>query len=185
MKRIVHISFLFLLVSIVQAQDSENRILLGLFTPHWDNFEYLNGKVREIHYQSYHISDNEGETVKGEPFTDEEAEGVEIRRAWSLYFDQEGNMIYMKQKINDDNIMSAVIHSVNNRIENIYWIRNDSLLYTVDVSYVHYKSIDSLAAGKINSTHCLKDACVINSYFVICLNNPIHYRSYCSYGNPQ
>jgi hypothetical protein len=135
MKKIVHISFLFLLVSIVQAQDSENRILLGLFTPHWDNFEYLNGNVKEIHYQSYHISDNEGETIKGEPFTDEEAEGTAIRRAWSLYFDQEGNMIYMKRKINDDNIQSAVIHSVNNRIENIYWIRNDSLINTVDVIY--------------------------------------------------
>ena len=41
----------------------------------------------------------------------------------------------MKQKINDDNILSAVIHSVDNRIENIYWIRNDSLLFTIDVIY--------------------------------------------------
>lgn len=93
MKTFALISMAVSLMSLMQAQDSEKKTWLKLFTPHWDNFEYVSGNVKEIHYQSYHITYDEDEVVKGDPFTYSEAQNVEIRQPWSPYFDKKGNVI--------------------------------------------------------------------------------------------
>ena len=118
---------MLLLVSALQAQDTEKKIWLKLFTPHWDNFEYVNGHVKELHYQAYHVTDNDGEIVKGKPFTFSEAENTEIRQPWSLYFDKKGNLLSMALQTGKDTMWIGIVHSENGRIENIYWLRNDTL----------------------------------------------------------
>lgn len=133
---------MFFMVSALQAQDTEKRIWLKLFTSHWDNFEYVNGNVKEIHYQAYHITDNEGEVVKGEPFALSETENVELRQPWSFYFDKKGNLVSMAYRVGVDSTWIGVVHSENDRVENIYWLRNDTLRLNQDIVYGEKGKVD-------------------------------------------
>jgi hypothetical protein len=136
MKKSALVSIIVFLVSVLQAQDSEKKIWLKLFTPHWDNFEYVHGNVQEIHYQAYHITaDSAGKVIKGKPFAYEEAQNVEIRQPWSLYFDKRGNLVSMVLQISEDNAWTGVIHSENQRIENVFWMNNDTLKAIWDLEY--------------------------------------------------
>jgi hypothetical protein len=119
----------------VQSQDTEKKIQLGLFTPHWDDFEYVNGPVKAIHYQAYHISDKDGEVVVGNAFTIEEAENVDLRLPWSFYFDKKGNLICVQMRMGEGNIWTGVVHSANDKVENIYWVHHDSLMINWDYVY--------------------------------------------------
>ncbi len=116
------------MVSALQAQDTEKKIWLKLFTPHWADFEYVNGDVKEIHYQAYHITDNDGEIVRGKPFTFSEAESVEMRQPWSLFFDKKGNLVSMTLKTGEDTTLVGVVHSADDRIDNICWLRDNNLI---------------------------------------------------------
>ncbi|MBN2212762.1 MAG: hypothetical protein JW723_00830 [Bacteroidales bacterium] len=173
MRNISFALLMFILVSALQAQETEKKIWLKLFTPHWGNFEYVNGDVKEIHYQAYHVTDNEGEVVKGKPFTLAEAENVEMRKPWSLFFDKKGNIVSMALKTGEDTTWIGVVHSENDRIENIYWLRDDTLRINQKMVYdVKGKVIRewiSYPESKVNSadTFCIdKNGNVIKvSYF--------------------
>jgi len=142
MKNLSLALLVILMVSALQAQDTEKKIWLKLFTPHWENFEYLNGNVKEIHYQAYHITDDEGEIVKGKPFTFSEAENVDIRQPWSLFFDKKGNLVSMSLKTGKDTTWTGIVHSENGRIENIYWLRDDTLGLNQDMVYDEKGKVD-------------------------------------------
>jgi hypothetical protein len=129
-------------VSALQAQETEKKIWLKLFTPHWDNFEYVNGDVKEIHYQAYHITDNDGEMVIGKPFTFSESENTELRQPWSLYFDKKGNLVSVALQTGKDTTWIGVVHSENDRITNIYWLRDDTLRIRQKMVYDEKGKVD-------------------------------------------
>lgn len=140
--------FLFLLIPLFslsagQTQEIEKKIWLKLFTPHWDNYEYLNGDVKALHYQAYHITDADGKVVIGKPFTFAEAQNVEMRQPWSLYFDRKGNLVSMSVSVDGD-IYTGAVHSSKNRIENVYWFNNDSLKFNWEMIYGEDGSVTRL-----------------------------------------
>ncbi len=127
MKNLSFALLVILMVSALQAQDTEKKIWLKLFTPHWNNFEFVNGNVKEIHYQAYHVTEDEGEIIKGKPFTFAESENVELRQPWSLFFDKKGNLISMSLKTGEDTTWIGIVDYDNDRVENIYWLRDNTL----------------------------------------------------------
>ena len=73
--------------------------------------------------------------LRADPFTHSEAQNVEIRQSWSLYFDKIGNLVSKTLKISEDNAWTGIIHSGDHGIENIYWMNNDTLKAIWDLVY--------------------------------------------------
>ena len=98
MRKFISIICIQLFVLVGYGQEKPNRIDLGLFSSHADNFESVDGKVKEIHYQAFHITGKDGKIVKGKPFTFDEAENVPLRQPWSYYYNELGQMVKMSVK---------------------------------------------------------------------------------------
>lgn len=127
---------IFLFVSAGYGQEKPDRIQLGLFSSHPYDFEYVNGNVKEIHYRAFHITDDNGKVVKGDPFTLAEAENVELRQPWSYYYNDPGQLVLKVLRIDEQYPVVGVIDYENNRIDKIYWLRNDTLFRYDDYIYL-------------------------------------------------
>lgn len=112
------------------------KIKLGLFSSHADNFEYLNGKVKEVHYKAYHLTNENGEMIVGKPFTFVESQNVALRQPWSYYFNETGQIIYSSAAGDNGNRWTGVYHYDNDgRLDNIYWLKEDTLMFNHDIVY--------------------------------------------------
>jgi hypothetical protein len=117
------------------GQDKSDRMKLGLFSTRPHNFEYMEGKLKEIHYRSFHISEEKGKIVKGKPFTWSDADGVQSRQHSSYYYSESGQMVKISGTADPDIHWTGVVHYENNRIENIYWLKGDTLMFNWDIVY--------------------------------------------------
>ena len=135
MKKLACLLVFSLVVSICYSQEKSKNIKLGLFTSHWKNFEYVNGKVKEIHYKPYHMVEENGKHIKGEPWKLTESKNARLRQPWSYYFNEMGQL--NKITIVDDNGRKwiGVVHREKDIIENIYWVRNDTIMLNWDYVY--------------------------------------------------
>jgi hypothetical protein len=143
MKKLTFTIVIFLCVSMAFAQEKKEKMLLGLVSSHWDNPEYVYGKVKEIHYQSFHITDENGKIVKGNPFTMAESESVALRQPWSYYYNELGQLVQMKLKGRNDIIWTGVVHNQNNRIEKVYWLKVDTLWDCDEYNYLKNGNIET------------------------------------------
>ncbi len=123
MKRTALLLIIVFLGSIVYSQEKKEKIKLGIFSSHAHNFEYLNGKVSEIHYKTFHITAENEKIVKGEPFTWDEAQNVQLRQPWSYYYNELGQLVKMATRGGNGSKWTGVVHYENDRIENIYWLK--------------------------------------------------------------
>ncbi len=135
MRKLISMICIVFFVSIGYGQDKSNRIKMGLFSPHEENFEYVNGKVKEIHYQTFHITDEDGKVVKGKPFTYDEAFGVQLREPRSYYYNESGQLIKMEARDDSQNILIWLVKYNKDRIEKINVLRNDTLYWYSDFQY--------------------------------------------------
>lgn len=142
MKKLTFTILILLSVSIAFAQEKNEKMLLNFLTSHEQNPEYVYGKIKEIHYQSFHITDENGKIVKGKPFTLAESENVTLRQPWSYYYNELGQLV--KESLKDDKgiIWTGVVHHANNRIENIYWLKGDTLMFCWDYDYLKNSSVE-------------------------------------------
>jgi hypothetical protein len=150
MKELIFAAVFFLCISAGSAQ--EKRLLVK-GEPGKDNPEYVYGKVKEIHNQAFHITDENGKIVKGKPFTFAEAQNVELRQPLSYYYNQLGHLIKMSAIDDNGNKWIVVVHNVNNRIENLYWLKNDTLISMADYVYLNNGNIE--VQGKNIQTNVL------------------------------
>lgn len=127
MKYFYSIICIILFVSTGYGQEKNNSIKLGLFSSHPFDFEYVNGKVKEIHYQTFHITNEDGKIVKGKPITIDESQYVELRQPWSYYYNEHGQLVKSALRIDERDPWISVVNYNNDRIEKIYWLRNDTL----------------------------------------------------------
>ena len=142
MRKFITIIFILFFASIGYGQEKPNRIELGLFSSHPFNFEYVDGKVKEIHYQAFHITDEDGKIKKGELFKFAEAEGVTLRQPWSYYYNELGQMVKKAVKTDADHRWIGVIHYGNDKIENIYWLKEDTLMMNQDIVYLDNGNVE-------------------------------------------
>jgi len=135
MKKLAYLLVFLLVTSFCYSQERSKKIILGLFTSHSNNFEYLNGKVKEIHYQPYHMKEENGEFVKGEVFKFSESENTMMRQPWSFYYNKMGQL--NKMTLVDDNggKWIGIVHREKDKIENVYWVKNDTIMYNWDYVY--------------------------------------------------
>lgn len=117
------------------SQEGKNQIKLGLFSGYNENFEYLNGKVKEMQCRTYHITEENGKIIKGKPFTMEDASSVPPREAWSYFFNEDGQLVQQMLEVDSANTWTAAIHYENGRIEKLYWMIHDTLISYQDVLY--------------------------------------------------
>ena len=142
MKFFYSIICIILFVSIGYGQEKNNSIELGLFSSHPFDFEYVDGKVKEIHYQSFHITDEDGEIKKGVPFQFAEAESVTLRQPWSYYYNELGQMVKQAVKTDAGQRWIGVVHYGKDKIENIYWLKEDTLMINQDIVYLDNGSVE-------------------------------------------
>lgn len=144
MKKLIFTFLLFAISLACIAQGFNDGIKLGLGSSHEDNYEFLNGHVKEIHYTSYHLINENGEFVKGKPFTFIESGNTTIRQPWSYYFNELGQLVKMSA-VNDNGIkFVGVVHNENGKIENIYWLGNDTLWVNWDFLYPEKTKVERL-----------------------------------------
>lgn len=139
MKRLVFIAAFLLCISTGMAQE---KILLGLGSSHRDNPEYVYGKVKEIHYQTYHITTVDGQIVIGKPFTMVESEGVELNQPWNYYFNEKGQLIQRSFKSDFGDVWTGLFHYENDRIANMYWLKNGIILSRNDFVYLNNGNLE-------------------------------------------
>ena len=143
MKKVTFTIVILFCISIVVAQEKNEKMLLNLFTCHEENPEFIYGKIQEIHYQSYHITDENGKIVKGKPFTMAESENVALRQPWSDYYNEFGQLVQTKLRESSDRIWIGVVHNQNDRIEKIYWLRDDTLREYQEYNYLKNGNIEN------------------------------------------
>ena len=136
MKKLTFTIAIFLCASIVFAQEKKEKMLLNIFSSHLENPEYIYGKVKEIHYQPFHFTDENGKVVKGEPYKLSESSNVTLWQPWSYYYNEPGQLVKMSLKDDNGILWTGVVHHANNRIENIYWLRGDTLFFSWDYDYL-------------------------------------------------
>lgn len=144
MKKLTFTFILLALAITCFSQEKKEELKLGLYSSHLDNFEYLSGHVKEIHYKPFHLVGKNGEFVKGKLFTLAESGNVPLRQPWSYYYNELGQMI--KMSINDDNggKWIGIVHHENEKVENIYWLKDDSLLVNWDFIYPTNSNVERL-----------------------------------------
>jgi len=142
MKKLSFTIVILFCVSIVFAQEKNEKMLLNFLTSHEENPEYVYGKIKEIHYQSFHITDENGKIVKGKPFTMAESENVPLRQPWSYFYNESGQLV--KKSLRDDNgiIYIGVVHHAKDRIEKVYWLKEDTLMGSDSYSYLKKRNIE-------------------------------------------
>ena len=142
MKKLTFTILILLSVSIVFAQEKNEKMLLNFLTSHEENSEYVYGKIKEIHYRSFHITNENGKIVKGKPFTLAESENVPLRQPWSYFYNESGQLV--KKSLRDDKgiIYIGVVHHVNDRIEKVYWLKVDTLLGSDNYTYFKKGNIE-------------------------------------------
>jgi hypothetical protein len=144
MKNLTITIFLVALALTVFPQEKVKTIKLGLASSHEDNFEYLNGHVKEIHYKPFHLVEKNGEFVKGKPFTFQESGNTAIRQPISYYFNELGQLVKMSAIIDNGIKYVGVVHNENGNIENIYWLGNDTLSVNWDFVYTGKTKVERL-----------------------------------------
>ena len=132
---------LFLAALITVAQEKKDKLKLGFWSPHTDNYESLNGNVKEIHYQAYHVIEKDGKLKKGKPRTFSEAKGVMLQQPWSYYFDESGELIKMSTVTDSGNKWIGVVHHDEDKLECIYWLKEDTLMSSWNYTYPAKKRI--------------------------------------------
>lgn len=126
------------------SQEGKTQIKLGLVSGYLENFEFLNGKVKEIQSRTYHIKEENGKIVKGKPFTMEDATNVSQRQAWTFFFNEDGQMVQQMLKVDSANTWTSAIHYENGRIEKLYWMIHDTLISYFDVLYPEEGTVEIL-----------------------------------------
>lgn len=135
MKRTGSTILMLLFVYLAHGQGKNDRTKLGLFSSHPYNFEYMDGKVKEIHYRSFHITDEDGKIVKGKPFTYQDADGVPSRQQRSYYYNELGQLIRVTITTDPNTLWNGIVHHEGERLENIYWLKEDTLMFNWDIVY--------------------------------------------------
>jgi len=144
MKKVFFTFLLFAISLACIAQGINDGIKLGLVSSHEDNFEFLKGHLKEIHYKPFHLVKENDEFVKGKPFTFSESANTTIRQPWSYYFNELGQLVKMSA-VNDNGIkFVGVVHNENGKIENIYWLGNDTLWVNWDYLYPEKIKVERL-----------------------------------------
>ncbi|MBW6537221.1 MAG: hypothetical protein K0B11_19590 [Mariniphaga sp.] len=128
MKKLTFTVAIILCAIIVFAQEKESKILLGLFTPHDENPEYVFGPVKEIKYQSYFASEKDGKIVKGDPINFEKSTNVTLWQPMTYIFNQKGEMIQVRATADSGAKIIGVLHNENGKRKNVYWLVNDTLV---------------------------------------------------------
>ena len=126
------------------AQEKKETIKLGLFSSHSTNFEYLNGKVKEIHYKPFHLVEVNGEFKKGKLFTLAESQQTILRQPWSYFYNELGQLVKMSMTDDKGILWTGVVHHANNKIENIYWLKKDTILFNWDYVYPNNGRVERL-----------------------------------------
>jgi hypothetical protein len=126
MKKINVLLLLFLMASMLNAQDKTRGVTLEPFPTGYDNYEHFNGPVKAVYYRAFHITDDSGKLVKGAPYTVEEAVDP-TWQPWSYFFNETGQLTYMNFRMDDGNLWTAIVHSWDGKIRDIYWIWMDTL----------------------------------------------------------
>lgn len=142
MKRLIVSTALIFCFCFLFAQKSDEKILLGLFTAHIENFEYVSGKIKEIHYQSYSIIDQNGTIITGEPLTYSQSDYVMARQPHSLSFNKMGQLIKISIKLDNGNTLTGVVHYDNNKITRIYWLNQGNPEFLQDYNYLPNGNIE-------------------------------------------
>lgn len=113
-----------------------------MFSSHMEYPEYVYGKVKEIHYQAFHVTEENGKFVKGKPFTWADSENVALRQPWSYYYNQTGQLVKKAAKDGNGIQWTGVVHNANNRIEKIYWLKMDTLMGSDNFTYLENGNIE-------------------------------------------
>jgi hypothetical protein len=127
-KLIALVMVLTLSVAYSFSQEKKDNIKLGLLSAHEEDFEYLNGNVKEIHYKSYHLIEENGQYIKGKLYTFADSENTRIRQPISYYYDRDGLLV--KTSATDDNGARwiGIIDWNNEQVDNVYFLKNDTLV---------------------------------------------------------
>jgi hypothetical protein len=125
--------FLVISISFGIAQQPKGKIQIGVGTWHWENPDYLNGKVKEIHYASFNVIEKNGELVKVNPVKYSDMRLWEMQ-PHTIYFNEAGDILKEYRVINNVGYV-GIFHSENGKIKSIYWLRNDTLVGRQDFLY--------------------------------------------------
>lgn len=142
MKKLTFFIAFLLCVSVGFAQEQKEKMLLGMFSSHEEHPEYVYGKIKEIHYQVFHVIEENGKVVKGKPFKWADSGNVALRQPWSYYYNELGQLVKKSAKTDNGIQWTGVVHNANNRIENIYWLKLDTLMGSDNFTYLENGNIE-------------------------------------------
>ena len=144
MKKMIFSLAMVFLAILCFSQEGKNQIKLGLLSGYVENFEYINGLVKEIQFRTYHITEKNGQIIKGKPFTMEDAHNVPQREPWSYFFNEDGQMVQQMLEVDSANTWNAAIHHENGRVEKLYWMIHDTLISYQEVLFPEEGTIEIL-----------------------------------------
>ena len=152
MKKMIFSLAMVLLAMSCFSQEGIKQVKLGLISSHYENFDYLNGKVKEIQYRTFHLTEENGKIIKGKPFTLEDAVSVVERQAWTYLFNEAGQLVQQMLEVDSAHTWTSAVHHENGRIGKLYWMMHDTLHSYLDVLYPDEGTIEILLHNIYDNT---------------------------------
>ncbi len=151
MKKLILTTAIILVVSCVFSQVPVDKTPPALFYIYKDNFDFTNGKVKEIHFQMYHTVVENGKFRKGEPVKFNEVRNVISYQPWSCYFDKMGRIYQTKVTDDDGNVSTRLYHYENDKVKYVFRLWNSMLFDKRKIVYLNNGNIEKHSISLITN----------------------------------